>query len=131
MKLAYTFQPNNMTNISALVKELKSRQPRIIGVDGSLGVGKTSLARKIAKQLHCVCLHLDSFLIVGQGSFMPSLRYERLHSAIAREKKMLVIEGICLMAVLERLSVAPDYLVFVDAGPWFDKEKKSDLLKKE
>jgi hypothetical protein len=80
-------------------------------------MGKTTLAAHIAEELHCSCLHLDSFLVRGRGNFFASLDFDTLRFGIDREKQILVIEGVCLLAVFERLALAPDYLIFVDDLP--------------
>jgi hypothetical protein len=114
-------------DLQALLDDLSRMRPRIIGVDGELGAGKTTLAMRIAERLNCRHIHVDSFLIKGRSSFLPSIRYERLAQALCGPAPV-VIEGICLLAVLERLSVSADWLIFVDGGPPLPGARPSPLL---
>jgi hypothetical protein len=98
-----------------LLQDLRRRGPRIIGIDGGLGAGKTTLAERLSGELLCPCVHLDAFLTPGQASFLPSIQYGRLAAALAGVTGTVVIEGICLLAVLERLALDADYLIFVEA----------------
>lgn len=117
------------SELEALLREVRLRRPRIIGIDGDLGAGKTTLAGWLSGELRCPCVHLDSFLTRGQASFLPSLQYERLAATLAGLNGPFLIEGICLLAVLERLSLSPDYLVFVAADP--SLASRSSLLADE
>lgn len=110
-----------------LLRDLQVHRPRIIGIDGQLGAGKTTLAKRIAADLRCPCIHLDAFLTPGQASFLPSLQYPRLAAALAGVTGTVIIEGICLLAVLDRLSRVPDYLIFMDT----DLPRPSPLLTNE
>ncbi|MER8792342.1 hypothetical protein NKH71_31710 [Mesorhizobium sp. M0983] len=91
--------------------ELAKRRPHIIAVDGYLGAGKTTVSVEIAARLNYSCLHIDDFLRPHEGSFLPSLRYECLESGMM--KSHVVIEGVCVLAVLRRLNLASDVLIYV------------------
>jgi hypothetical protein len=107
----------SQTDYQDLLQDLRRRAPRIIGIDGELGAGKTTLAERLSAALLCPCVHLDSFLIPGQASYLPSIQYGRLAAALAGVTGTVIIEGVCLLAVLEQLALAADYLVFVEADP--------------
>jgi hypothetical protein len=120
-----------MTNLEGLLDDLRLHRPRIVGVDGGLGAGKTSIAKTIAAELTSACVHLDSFLNAGRASFLPSLRYDQLRDAICASQATVVVEGVCLLDALQRVSLAPDYLVFVDGDSRFQDVPKSLLLMQE
>jgi hypothetical protein len=120
-----------MTDFHRIIAALRQTQPRIVGVDGDLGAGKTKVAGQITALLDCTCLHLDAFLLRGQGTFAPSIHYDQLQLAIAESGGTILIEGVCLLAVLDQLSIVPDYLIFVDAGPRFNATTKSPILTAE
>jgi hypothetical protein len=107
----------SQNDLHDLLQDLRRRGPRIIGIDGELGAGKTTLAERLSGELLCPCVHLDSFLIPGQASFLPSIQYGRLAAALAGVTGTVIIEGICLLAVLERLALPADYLIFIEADP--------------
>jgi hypothetical protein len=119
-----------MSDLEGLFDDLRLHHPRIVGVDGGLGAGKTTIAGRIATELACACVHLDSFLIGGRASFLPSLLYDQLRDAIS-EGQTVVVEGVCLLDALERISLVPDYLVFVDGDSRFQGVPKSLLLTQE
>ena len=120
-----------MDKLVSLLRSLRASQPRIIGIDGELGCGKTTVARHLSKELECESLHLDSYLLKGQGSFVRSIRYDELRDAIALRKGPFILEGLCLLAVLEGLSLRPDFLVYVDPEIRFRNARKSPLLQSE
>lgn len=120
-----------VADFEGLLHALRLRRPRLVGVDGDMGAGKTTIATKIAERLSYSCIHLDSFMEKGRGSFLPSLRYKELRVAILRQRGPMVVEGICLLAALERISVTPDYLVFVDSIPRLLEAPRSTLLTME
>jgi len=114
-----------------IVEAISRAQPRIIGVDGNLGAGKTQVAEQIAMSLNVTCLHLDSFLLPSRGTFVPSINYEVLRRVVDQIKTPTVIEGVCLLAVLQRISCVPNYLIFVDPDSRFDIAPKSPILVEE
>jgi hypothetical protein len=90
---------------------------RVIAIDGDLGAGKSVLAEELSRILKFPCVHLDDFVMPDRGGFVEFIRYSELQTALSG--RSVVVEGICLMAVLKRLRVAPDVLVYVQ-GPAFD-----------
>jgi hypothetical protein len=120
-----------MTDLHTIIATLQRTHPRIVGIDGDLGAGKTKLAGQITAVLDGACLHLDAFLLRGQGTFTRSIDYEQLQLAIAQSRGMVVLDGVCLLAVLNRLSIVPDYLIFVDAEARFKARAKSPILTAE
>lgn len=81
--------------------------PRIIGIDGDLGAGKTVFAIKLSKKYGFSCIHLDNFMHPGQGEFVESLDIRELKNAIQETKGQLIIEGACLKKVLDKLDIKP------------------------
>lgn len=117
-----------MSRLRQIVRALDLHRPGIVGIDGGLGAGKTTLAKRLSAQQRCTCLHLDAFLAQGRAAFQPSIDYGRLRSAIAASQGMVIVEGLCLLAVLERIGIVPDYLIFVDADVRYRNARKSPLL---
>lgn len=97
--------------ITELSHAIKNSGATIIGVDGYLGVGKTSLAIGLARQTGYGCIHLDNYLEPQKGSFVKNLNLLTLKEAI--NQRPLIIEGICLLEVLCRLNINSDFLVYV------------------
>lgn len=91
---------------------LQLRERRHIGVDGIDGVRKTSASAALAEALGVPLISLDNYLIKNQGGFVQFLRYDELDSALRRSDRFIV-EGVCLLQVLERAAVSVDALVYV------------------
>jgi len=107
---------------------LKPALPLIIGVDGTLGSGKTRAANRIATTLDLPCVHVDDFLLPGRSAFTSNIDYLRLRQKIDDCKAAYVIEGICLLAALRNVAVTPDYLIFVDPDTEYAKMPKALIL---
>jgi uridine kinase len=113
-----------------LILELSHRllesEGMIIGVDGYFGVGKSGLARSIAGYLGGKWIELDDYVNKGTGQYVPSLQIERLRGeidAFMEENPILVVEGVCLLATLEKVGAVPDLLVYIKRvdsdGIWY------------
>ncbi len=98
-----------------MVRAIRARSPRIIGIDGDLGSGKTALARALAAALGLPIVHLDDHLAPGRGCFLDALDLEALRTEMASAP--LIVEGICLEAALARIGMAPDFRILVRRPP--------------
>jgi hypothetical protein len=116
------------TQINKVVAYLEQTPHRIIAVDGDLGAGKTQVASRLAAALSLPCIHLDDYLARGREAFLGNLDYENVERKIDQYESALVIEGVCLLAVLARLHRIPDYLIFVEPEPRFADARKSPIL---
>lgn len=115
------------TTTEQVVDALRSLGAICIGVDGSDGVGKTTLSKTIATRMEFPVLSLDDYLVPKQGGFLEFLQYDRLRDAISTAP-CLVIEGVCLLQALERVQVQIDALVYVKRyhlGCWADERELS------
>jgi hypothetical protein len=120
-----------VSKIDKIVAALQQTPRRIIGVDGDLGAGKTRVANRLAAALSRPCIHLDDYQARGIEGFIENLDYERLQPEIDQNQSDLIVEGICLLAVLSRLKRVPDYLILVEPEPRFAAAPKSPILVKE
>jgi len=95
----------------------------LIGIDGALGSGKSTLADAIAPTLKAEVVSLDLFLNEQQGQYFKSLRLEQLKRRIAGARGPTVVEGVCLLQVLDAISTPYDELVYVKRmdGGWSDE----------
>lgn len=119
-----------MPSISVLAQTLRHKQFRYVGVDGPIGVGKSWLAKTLARQCGYQLVQLDHFVQPGLGYFIQAIDYQRLAKVIARTKPPMIVEGICLLAVLEKLALPLNYLVYVPHQP-SGKGYQSTLLVQE
>jgi uridine kinase len=100
-----------VNSIESLVCHLDEHRQGIIGIDGPAGAGKTTLARHLSQRLEIPCLHLDDFLTRHRGAFLEFLQYDRL--SVAARLRPIIIEGVCLYAVLKRLGLAADIVIYL------------------
>lgn len=112
----------------ALVAHLRSAFPTAvtIAIDGIHGAGKTTVARALHQSLGGTLLSLDDFIHQNQGSFLPHLKVGALGDALTAASRPVILEGICMLAAIERLGVTPDLLIYVKRidryGDWEDEE---------
>ncbi len=92
---------------------IRLNKEAIIGVDGEPGAGKTTLARELAQHHGIHCIHLDDFLSSGRGAYVDALRLGKISGALSKLDRPIIIEGICLLNVLQRLGVSPHLHVFM------------------
>lgn len=127
--------------------------PIIVSIDGFMGSGKSSLAMELADALDGMRVSFDCYIDPGSNSpsYLEKLKIDHLERDIANLKAKfdyVVIEGICLLQVLNAISVAPDIRIYVkrisEQGLWHDgfhledyvderaiKEKEEGLHKSE
>ncbi|MGI0011097.1 MAG: hypothetical protein ACREAE_06840 [Nitrosopumilaceae archaeon] len=114
----------------------------VVGIDGKDGVGKSTLAVALANELELELVELDKHLTKNQGGYVDYIRYPVLDEILRNAKRLqisVIVEGICLIKVLERLMLKPDILIYVKRvmpdGFWYDSyycepnEKPEELLK--
>ena len=114
------------SKISEIVTSLKTTKPCLIGIDGMDGAGKSTLAKDLSCQLGYAHINLDDYLEKNRGQFVEYVEYDQVKGEIDKAKKPVIIEGVCLLAVIENLSDSLDILIYVkrvsDYGMWYDKE---------
>jgi hypothetical protein len=75
---------------------------------------------------------LDDFLNRHQGGFLEHLRYDQLLAAIGQ--RPILVEGVCLLAVLERIAVNVDVVVYVFSSEEVGRREEGEsgsILSKE
>src|SRR5436190_15075070 len=95
----------------AVVEALRTANAHRIGVDGTDGSGKTTLARVVAAKLRRRLFSLDDYLEKDKGGFLEFIDYLRLRSDVCAEEAF-VLEGVCLLHALQRAELVIDALVY-------------------
>ncbi|HLS55397.1 MAG TPA: hypothetical protein VK052_04945 [Zeimonas sp.] len=102
--------------VSALVPVLDGLPPRVVGIDGRDGVGKTTLGRYLAWHFNISLIETDLFLNRHQGRLdYRDDEIARLIRARLDLSRPVVVDGVCLLKLLGRLEIEPAFTVYVCA----------------
>ena len=114
------------SNISEIVTILRIPGLRLIGIDGTDGSGKSTLASSLSKKLGCSHVNIDDRIDKNPGQYVNHVQCDGLQRQLDETKGPIIIEGVCLLAVLERLQRSLDKLIYVkrvsDYGSWCDED---------
>lgn len=98
------------------IENLSLKSPGIISIDGVDGVGKSTLACKIAEELSLPHIEIDTFVQDQQGGYIEYMNYDRLSERIRQSvivNQVIIVEGICVQEVLKKLSINSNAKVYV------------------
>jgi len=120
---------NNIKELTKYIKSIMSViQSGIISVDGKDGSGKTYVSDYLSKTLHLLHLELDKFIKEKKDQYVDFIDYEKLVLAIKETpigKDIIVIDGVCVLSVLQRLDIKPKCTIYVkrtnNTGYWYDE----------
>jgi cytidylate kinase len=87
----------------------------VIAIDGFPGSGKTTVANRMAKAMPAVHVEVDQFLERNRGGFLTFIDYSSLAEVVRRNSReeVILVEGVCVKAVLARIAIAEDLHVYV------------------
>lgn len=118
-------------DVETLEHRVREIRHGMITFDGCMLAGKTKLMREIASRLGVQGLDLDDFVERQQGMFIEALRLQELTAAIeqARAKSgVILLSGICMLEVLERIGRESDLAVYVQANNQDNEPDDIDLI---
>ena len=112
--------------------------PLIISIDGVGDTGKTTLANLIIEKFGGEHIEVDNYLTEGKGKYIPFIQYKSLKKdflyAQARHPTLLIIEGLCILAILKKLKIGSHLSVYIKQidkdGSWEDEricDENNDL----
>ena len=124
----YTEVPIVFRDPDALAQAVTQRlaAPAVIGVDGWIGVGKTTLANQLAHRTNGSSYDLDSALQRDLGRYTTALRLDEIKKALNQPETLLFVSGICLRQVLSevgRPAVAHIYVKRMATWGWADEDE--------
>ena len=97
-----------LSDIQNITSKLKRNQYRLIAIDGVDGSGKSTLSRKLADELGYEHINLDDFVVENCGQFVQNIKYDELVTKLDNAAVPFIIDGVCVLAILERLHKKPD-----------------------
>jgi len=104
-------------DLEAAIPDAIDQGTYLIAVDGMDGVGKTTLSKKLGAALSARVVHLDDFIQQNEeGLYVKFIELEPLGQAIMRvtsSAPCVIVEGVCVLAVLDQLGVLPGFHVYV------------------
>jgi len=108
-------------NLSEIIQRIctliTEKKLYLISVDGLSGIGKSFLSKKISEIKNCKYIDIDGdYLIPNDGLYLDFIKYEKLKNdifEIISNEKIAVVDGICILEVLNRIGFKPDLKVYV------------------
>lgn len=104
---------SGVRSIGELAERICSSGASLIALDGCPGAGKSTLAARLSARLTIRTVRLDDYLVPEPTGFLDFLAYEELQRALLR--RPVIVEGVCMLDVLDRLDLRPDQLVYLRA----------------
>ncbi len=105
--------PRNISSLSELVGLLQKWPSGLFTIDGYHGAGKSTIACDVASHLGIPLIHLDNYVLPGKGGFLEFIRYPELSAAL--HSRPIILEGVCLLAVVKRLGITPDVHIYIQS----------------
>lgn len=99
---------HEVAELAGVVSVLSDPLVAIDGVDGS---GKTTLAKRLSATSGWNRVDLDDHLEGDRRPFVEQIRFDALEKAI--EPRPIIVSGIHMLEVLNRVGVRPDFLIYV------------------
>ena len=103
---------------------LDSSEINIISIDGWTGSGKSHFLDNF--EIEANKLSIDDYFERHTGLYLDVIRYDELKKAISEVDGLIIIEGICILEVLDNIGINPDIKIYIKrlgAGEtWFEEE---------
>ena len=100
-------------SLGEVVRRMRSSNASLIALDGLPGAGKSTLAVELSALLNVPPVHLDDYLVFNSPGFIEHLDYEKLQCALSG--RAVIVEGVCMLDVLDRMGLRPDQFVYLRA----------------
>ena len=106
---------------------IRQMNAAVIGVDGAMGSGKTTLAKWLATELQGNHIEVDRFLVIDQKAYVEHVDCHALADRIAASSRPIIVEGVCLLTVADKCGLKFDITVYLkeinNHGHWIYQEE--------
>jgi hypothetical protein len=117
--------PGYVPVVAALEPVLYDLPPRLVGIDGRHGVGKTTLGRYLAWRFNVTLIESDLF--ANAGSVMRGYHLDEINRIVQLrldKPRPVLAEGVALLRLLEQLQRRADFLIYCES----DDSESDDVL---
>ena len=125
MPSTLTLSQEPETEIEKIVP-LIPKDARLITIDGHSCVGKSRIARPLAKALGRKLFEVDRYLrsdvLEGYTDRVDTIRFH-VELAIALERGPVMVEGLCIEQLVPPAAFGPRFRIYVEADPLPDDEE--------
>ncbi|WP_322080089.1 nucleoside/nucleotide kinase family protein [Burkholderia cenocepacia] len=100
----------------ALAAKVERVRAGIVAIDGCPLAGKSTVCVQICERLGIVGLELDDYLVPDRGEYVNALRTNEVLRALQEahsRTSLVLLDGVCMRAILEVLDITADLLVYV------------------
>ena len=84
----------------------------VIGIDGDNGAGKSTLAHELVQMIGGSVISVDDFLSGNGMAYSSQLDLPNLSKKIKAAEEPIIVEGVLLLDVLDRLGITLDLMIF-------------------
>lgn len=107
------------TKSEDIVELLRINKPKIIGIDGKDGTGKSTLAKELSNKLSYKIICLDNYINKKQGGYFKFINLQDLKNEINLNKNnSLIIEGVMVLKIFQALNISLDFFIYSTDGIW-------------
>lgn len=118
-----------------IVNEIKSNKHNLVAIHGAPLAGKSTLAEFIAEELCAVLIRVDDFILKNpKGCYTDFIDKARLREVLGislANNPYVVIEGMCLLDILEKIKFKPSFIVYAKNqydNDWINYDLSEDQL---
>jgi hypothetical protein len=111
---------SSISNVAELALKIRhhnaDRKGSLIGIDGALSTGKSTVARQLAAELNARLLEGDLYLLTSKDTYVESLALDCLGKVLQRaleNNRPVIFESVLLRQVLAKLELKPSIIIYV------------------
>jgi hypothetical protein len=107
-----------------IIKEIEDSGVKIISIDGWTGSGKSFLMDSL--EIEATKISVDDYYKKHSDQYVDVIYYDDLKDKVLESKGLIMLEGICIQEVLNRIVIIPDLTIYIkrlsNGGFWSEEE---------